>query len=148
MATSTQRFTHHRAGYGAALWALVFTLLHAAWAAGWYVGLPEAQARAGFQPTWFRMYNLVATGMCALAIFVALALVQAWGLGLSRRLLGVLAWGGTALLVLRSGAGGIQIVYQMMTGTYVPAITDLYDLWFCLGAVLFGVSLWQYRRVS
>jgi len=74
--------------------------------------------------------------------------VQAWGLSLSRRLRGVLAWGGTALLVLRGGAGVVQIAYQILMGTYIPAATDLYELWFCLGAVLFGVSLWQFRSAG
>ena len=148
MATGTRRLNHRWVGYGAALWALVFALLHAAWAAGWYVGLPEAQARVGFQQTWFRTYNLVAAGMCALAIPVALALVQAWGHNLSRRLRGVLAWGATGLLLLRSSAGVTQVAYQILTGTYIPASTDLYELWFCLGAALFGVSLWHFQRSS
>lgn len=133
-------------GYGAALWALIFTLLHVAWAAGWYIGLPEEQARAGFQQTWFLVYNIVTAGMCALAVLVALALVQAWGHHLPYRPLIVLAWCGTALLVVRSSIGVTQIAYHIGTGTYSLHPTDFYEGWFCLGAVLFSYSLWQFQR--
>ena len=36
------------AAYAAALWALVFAVLHLVWAAGWYVGLEPEQAREAF----------------------------------------------------------------------------------------------------
>lgn len=136
------------AGYGAALWALIFAALHVVWAAGWYVGLPEEEARKAFQQTWFLVFDLVVAGMCALAILVALALVQPWGRRLPRWLLSLLAWGGTGLLVLRGGGGVIQTVYLVVTGRYVADPMHLYEVWFCLGAILFGLSAWRFRRVS
>ncbi|MGH9836855.1 MAG: hypothetical protein ACRD9Y_27840, partial [Blastocatellia bacterium] len=64
-------------GYGAALWALIFAALHVAWAMGWYVGLAEEfVAKGPFKQRWFLVYDLVVAGLCALAVAVALALVQ------------------------------------------------------------------------
>ncbi len=136
------------AGYGAALWALVFTLLHVIWAAGWYVGLQQDQARKAFQKTWFLVYDLVIAGMCGLAVVVALALVQPWGQRVPRRLLSMLAWCGTGLLVLRVGGGFVETAYLMVVGKYTFEPMHLWDFWFCLGAVLFGLCLLRFRRVS
>ena len=55
----SQRFVGAWTGYCAALWALIFTLLHLIWAAGWYVDLQQDQARKAFQKTWFVVYDLV-----------------------------------------------------------------------------------------
>ena len=144
----SQRFVGAWTGYCAALWALIFSLLHVVWAAGWYIGLPEEQARRAFQRTWFLAYDLVIAGMCGLAVPVALALVQPWGQRLPRRLLSVLAWCGTGLLVLRGGGALAQTVYLVAAGKYIPEPMHLYTVRFCLGAVLFGLSLWRFRRAS
>jgi hypothetical protein len=79
-------------GYGAALWALIFSLLHVVWAAGWYVGLQAEEARKAFDQPWFLAYDLIVAGICAFGVVVALALVQPWGRRLPRRLVGLLAW--------------------------------------------------------
>ena len=60
--------------YGAALWALIFAVLHVAWAFGWYIGLDEEPARKAFERGWFLAYDLIAAGLCVLAVAVALAL--------------------------------------------------------------------------
>jgi hypothetical protein len=136
------------AGYGAAVWALIFTLLHGIWAVGWYIGLQEAHAQWAFQRTWTKVYNLVIVAMCGLAVVVALALVQPWGRALPRRLLSLLMWCGTGLLVLRGGGGLVKTAYLIVAGKYTFHPMHLYDVWFCLGAVLFGLSLWHFRRAS
>lgn len=135
-------------GYGAALWALIFAVFHIVWAAGWYIGLDAEQSRIAFAKRWFIVYDLVVAGMCAVAVPVALALVQPWGRRLPRSLIGVLAWGGTGVLVLRAGGSLIQLLYMVATGTFVPRPRDLWEVWFYIGAVLFGISTWRFWRVQ
>lgn len=134
------------AGYAAALWALVFAVLHLAWAAGWYVGLDAKQSQKAFDSPWFMAYDLIVAGMCLFAVPVALALVQPWGRRISRKLLGLFAWGGTSLLVLRSVASIIQMVSLIATRQFqhVAEPSTLWELWFYLGAVLFGLSTWRF----
>lgn len=134
------------AAYAAALWALVFAVLHLVWAAGWYVGLEQEQARKAFDKTWFLVYDLVVAGMCAFAVPVALALAQPWGRRLPRWLVGLFAWSGTTLLVLRGGGTIVQTVYFAAVGRFVPEWMMLWELWFYLGAVLFALSTWRFWR--
>ena len=136
------------APYGAALWALSFSALHFLWAAGWYVGLNEESARRAFQQRWFLVYDLVAAVLCALAAVVALALVRPWGRRLPRWLVGSLAWSGTGLLVLRGGAGLAQSLYIAAIEKNVSAVFEFWEIWFCVGAVLFGLSTWRFWRLS
>jgi hypothetical protein len=135
-------------GYGAALWALIFAALHVVWALGWYIGLQQELARKAFQQRWFLVYDLVVAGLCALAVAVALALVQPWGRRLPRSLIGVLGWGGAGLLSLRGGVSVVQAAYIEATGGKAILGFALWDVWFCLGGVLFGVSIWRFWRAS
>jgi hypothetical protein len=144
--TCARHSAHSWAGYAAALWALIFAALHLAWAAGWYVGLEPEQARKAFDKTWFMVYDLVVAGLCALAVPVALALAQPWGRRLPRWLVGLFAWGGTVLLVLRGGGSIVQTVYLVATGRFVAEWMHLWELWFYLGAALFGLSTWRFWR--
>ncbi|HEV8581933.1 MAG TPA: DUF3995 domain-containing protein [Thermoanaerobaculia bacterium] len=149
MTTTESRSGHGdgaRAGYAAALWSLLFALAHAVWAMGWYVGLPAEDARHWFQQTWFLVYDLIVAGMCIVAVFVALALVQSWGRRLPRRLLLFLGWGAAGLLGLRGLAGVIQGVYLIAFRGFKPNPMQLYDLWFCFGGALFGISVWHFAR--
>ncbi|MEJ7813222.1 MAG: hypothetical protein WKG32_22620 [Gemmatimonadaceae bacterium] len=86
--------------YAAAAWAFIFTFLHVAWAAGWYLALPRAQAQLWFARRGFWLYDVVVAGACALAVFVALALVRPWGRRVPRTILRPLLWSGTGLLVV------------------------------------------------
>ncbi len=141
---SAGRFRGSWTAYAASLWALIFAVLHLVWAAGWYIGLDAEQARKAFDRTWFMVYDLVVAGMCALAVPVALALVQPWGRRLPRRLVGVLAWGGTALLLLRAGGSVVQGLYLAATGTPIATLLRFWELWFYLGAFLFCLSTWRF----
>ena len=134
-------------GYAAALWALIFAVLHVIWATGWYVGLDPELSRKAFEQRWFLIYDLVVAAVCALAVFVALALVHPWGARLPRVLVVGLAWCGSALLVLRGGAGVAQTLYVAATGASVLVAYRLWEVWFCVGAVLFGASTWRFSRV-
>ena len=133
-------------GYAAALWALIFTFLHIAWWAGWYVLLPHEEARWSLSRPWFRVYDLVVAGACLLAVFVAMALVQSWGRRVPRSLLSSLAWAGTVLLVVRGLGSIVQTAYLVITRRYVFQPMHLYEIWFWLGAVLFSMTLLQARR--
>jgi len=136
------------AGYGAALWALIFAAFHLVWATGWYIGLEAEPARTAFAKRWFLVYDLVVAGMCAFAVPVALALTLPWGRRLPRWLVGLFAWVGVGLLVLRASGSLIQLLYMVATGTFVPRPRDLWEVWFYLGAVLFGISAWRFWRAS
>jgi len=147
-AIATNRSKGSWVGYSAALWALIFAGLHVVWAMGWYIGLHQELAEKAFQRQWFLVYDLVAAGLCLLAAVVALALVQPWGRRLPRSLIHLLAWSGAGLLVLRGAAGVMQAVYYLAIGGNKLDVFALWAIWFCLGAVLFGMSIWRFRRTS
>ena len=113
---------------------------------GWYVGLDPDQARIAFAKTPFLVYDLVVAGMCAFAVPVALALAMPWRQRLTRRLVGLFAWAGTGLLVLRSVASGAQTAYLVARGQFVVELRGLWELWFYLGAILFGLGTWRFLR--
>lgn len=148
---SSTDFDQHKGtwvGYAAAIWAFIFAVPHVVWATGWYIGLQEEEARKAFQKTWFLVYDLVVVGMCLIGTAVALALVQPWGRRLPRWLLGFLAWAGTSLLVLRAGASAVQSLYLVATGRFVPHPGLFWEIWFCLGALFFALTLWRYHHSS
>ena len=139
---------HSWTGYAAASWALIFAVLHVVWAMGWYVGLDPELSRKAFQQRWFLIYDLMVAGLCVVAVWVALALVRPWGMRLPRSLMGGLAWCASLLLLLRGGAGAAQTAYVAATGRSVLVVYRLWELWFCLGAVLFGLSTWRFWRAT
>jgi hypothetical protein len=132
--------------YAAACWALVFAAFHIVWAAGWYIGLDPVQAQAAFAVPWKLAYDLVVAGMCIVAVPVALAMAMPWGQRLPRRLLKTLAYTGTGLLVLRALASLIQAIYLLVVGQFTFQDMGVWEPWFYLGATLFAINLWQYRR--
>ena len=145
--SATRPLARPVAGFTAAGWSLMFALIHVAWAAGWYVGLQPEEARAAFQRPWFYRYNLLAAGLCALVIPVALALTRSFKDRLTIRLLIFLAGSVTAILALRGIAGVVKAGYLGVTGQAVLSPMFLWDLWFCLGATLFGTAVWHFKRL-
>lgn len=138
-------------GYAAAIWAMIFTVFHVIWARGWYVGLNPEAARIAFAKKPFLVYDLVVAGMCAFAVPVALALAMPWGRRLPRLLVGLFAWVGTGLLILRSMASVIQALYLIGTGHFPIGLPVLWELWFYLGAILFSLAtrrFWQRPTVA
>jgi uncharacterized protein DUF3995 len=131
--------------YAAALWAAVFAVFHIIWAAGWYALLDAEQARAAFAVPWKWDYDVVVAAMCVIAVPVALAPVMSWGQRVPRRLIRTLAWIGTVLLVLRAVASLIEVGYLIMVGRFSLADMGIWEPWFYLGAILFGVSTWRSR---
>jgi hypothetical protein len=142
------RFRESWVGYAAALWAMIFAALHIIWATGWYIGLNQELSQKAFQQRWFLIYDLVVAGMLILAVSVALAFVRPWGMRLPRLLVGGLAWSGAALLVLRGAAGVAQAVYLLASGQNILVVYRLWEVWFCLGAFLFGLGAWRFWRMS
>lgn len=145
--TNSSRWTSAWVGYAAALWSLVFGIFHVVWAAGWYLGLPAGAGKA-FEQTWVLVYDLVIAGICFFAVFVALALVQPWGQRLPRRVVSVVAWTGTGLLVLRGGGGAMQTAYFAATGRDINNVWAVWEAWFCVGAVLFWLSTRRFRGAA
>jgi len=135
--------------YAAAAWAFVFAVFHLIWAAGWYVGLDAEKAKEMFAVPWKFAYDLVIAAMCVIAIPVAVAFVQPWGRHLPRKLFGAIAWFGTSLLVLRGAGSFIQTAYLVVTGQFAEGLRSvLWELWFYLGSILWGFSLWRFWRVT
>lgn len=129
-------------GYAACAWAIVFAAAHAYWAAGGCAGLTADVCAAGL-PVWFLVYDLMVGVLCVAGAVVALALVRPWGRIFPRRWLLRLAWAGSAVLLLRGGVGLIQDGL-ILTGRIGPGSgwdsMMLYDPWFVVGGVLFGLT--------
>jgi hypothetical protein len=83
-----------------------------------------------------------------LGVIVALSLVQPLERRLSK-VLSLLALCGTGLLVLRGGAGVSKTIYlALVVGRDVLNAAALWDVWFCLGAVLFSLAIRRSWRVN
>ena len=134
------------AAYAAAVWSLIFAVFHVIWATGWYVGLNPETARIAFSRTAFWVYDVVVAGICVFAVPAALALAMPWGRRLPRGLVGLFAWTGTGLLVIRSVGSIIQGVYLIATGQYPIEIRAIWEPWFYVGAVLFSLATWRFWR--
>jgi hypothetical protein len=134
--------------YGAALWSLVFAAFHVVWAMGWYVGLDAETARRAFDATWKLVYDIVIAGMCVLGVLLALAFVQPWGQKVPLRVITLVGWCATGLLLLRGGGSVIQIIYFTLRGRLAVIFHPmaLWEVWFYLGATLFCVSFWRFQR--
>jgi hypothetical protein len=144
----SQQSGDRRVAYAAALWAAIFAAFHVIWAAGWYPLLDAEQARIAFATTWKWAYDLVVAVMCVIAVPVALAPVVSWGRHVPRGVIFTLAMVGSSLLILRSAASMVQIGYFMATGRFRVAAIGIWEPWFYLGAVLFGVSTWRSRHAQ
>ena len=121
--------------------------MHVIWATGWYIGLNQEFARQAFQQRWFLVYDLIVAGICAIAVIVALALVQRWGQRLPFWLVSLLAWTGAVLLSLGTVVGMLRTIYLAYANGEMIGI-PFGNVWTCLGAVLFGVVAWRFGRSS
>jgi hypothetical protein len=152
--TAEIRFQHVERSwpaYGAAIWSLVFAVLHGVWAMGWYIGLDAETARKAFEVTWKLVYDIVIAGVCVLGTFLALAFVQPWGRRLPRRAVNFVAWCATGLLLLRSGGSILQMIYFAVVGKLTGILHHpmaLWELWFYLGTMLFCLSFWRAKHDS
>ncbi len=134
--------------YAAAVWAFVFACFHVVWALGWYPLLNAEGARAAFATPWKWTFNAVVAVMCVIAVPVALAPVMAWGRRIPGALVYALAVIGSSLLVLRAAASLIQVGFLVITGRFRLAAMGIWEPWFYLGAILFGLSTWRVRALG
>lgn len=86
--------------------------------------------------------------MCIIAVPVALVPVMFWGRHVPRRLTYTLAWIGSALLVVRSGASLAKAGYLIATGRFRLANMGIWEAWLYLGATLSSLSTWRSRSVG
>lgn len=131
----------------AALWSVIFSLLHFAWAAGWYIGLNAEQAQRAFRQKWFLIYDIAAGILCLLGAVVAGMIAGNRQRGRAHKIIILLALTGTGLLILRGAAGIIKIVYLIISGKSVEW-SALWDVWFCLGALWFSLAVRQFLKKS
>ena len=150
------------AAYAATAWAAVFAALSFYWAAGGTAGAvtigPAIAAPVlARDPTWVAI--LWGTGaLKLLGGLLALALVRPWGRLIPRRLLLVVGWGASALMGLYEGAA--SLVQHGLMAAGVLSIPDglgatalrwhllLWDPWWLVGGILFGLATWSYSRRS
>lgn len=134
-------------GYCAAVWSAVFAALHLIWAAGWYIGLNPESAGKAFQKPWFLAYDLLVAGLCLVAALLGLAMAQTWGRRF-RRVVLTMGYVAAAILVLRGLAGLSQSSYLVAMGGNVIRRLAVWDVWFCLGGMLFMLAVARFRRMS
>jgi uncharacterized protein DUF3995 len=149
------------AGYAAAIWSLLFAAVSFYWAAGGAAGADTigpaiAQMAVARDPGFITV--LWATGaLKAAGVLVALALTLSWGGIFPRWLLLVAGWAGCVFLTLYGAASTLQHGLMLASVQRVPAglgITAarwhllLWDPWWVVGGILFGLTVWGYQQRS
>lgn len=147
------------AGYAACLWALVFAAMSVYWALGGAMGLdtlsPTIQALASERDPEF-VANMWITGVLKIGGgMLALVLIRPLGEWLPRRLVLVMAWGGTAILLVHGGdflvrgvlwGSGVLAVPESVDSMVVRGYTFLWGPWWLVGGGLFGTAALDYTR--
>ncbi|GAA5708306.1 MULTISPECIES: DUF3995 domain-containing protein [Streptomyces] len=157
-----------RAATAAFLWALVFTAFHFYWFAGGRFGLgdgPKMIPETG--TTKDLIWAFVITSMFVVGIFLPVALTRPWGRRIPRWITVCCLWIGSALLVVRGGAGLLDtalretgladrgltgLTYQQITGDAHPSLNTkvsgiCIDAYFILGGLLYGRTVLLHRRL-
>jgi hypothetical protein len=141
------------ASYAASAWALAFAAVHLYWALGGTVGLPKGMS-VDMNPALF-VVDVLAVPLCVVGALLALSLVRPWGRLFPRRFLLACAWGVCALLVFHATPTLIWdgLVAAGLRETNLSVLERwslfVYEPWFFMGGVLYGVAAWGYgRRLS
>lgn len=132
--------------FGAAAWTIVFGVLHFVWAAGFYIFLPEELAAKAFGRKWFLIYDFTAGFLCIVGAILVFLSANRFGNSRFRAAVKILIFTGTIILVLRAVAGIGKFIYLLFQKQSLPEALSYWDLWFCLGASLFALILWQITR--
>lgn len=149
-------------GYAACAWAVVFAAVSFYWAVGGTVGV-NTNAPAitkhvlAREPTWIAI--MWGTGVLKIiAALLALMLVRTWGRAFPRWLVLIAAWGAVAIMGVYEGAASLIQHALMVAGVIsTPAGLGatsarwhllLWDPWWLVGGILFGVAAWSYHRTS
>jgi hypothetical protein len=140
------------AAYAACGWALLFAAIHAYWALGGSLGLVPGLSMA--RGSVLFVIDLVAIPLCIGGAAFALTLVLSWGRSFPRRVLLIVAWCGCAFLVVHAAPTLLQgglIGAGVLKNTLSPLERwDLmvYEPFWLLGGILFGIAAWFYQRES
>jgi Protein of unknown function (DUF3995) len=146
------------AGYMASAWMIVFAAMSFYWALGGTAGIDTVSLgqEVGGE-SWF-ITVLWLTGILKIGGGVlALALVQSWGQQLPRRLVLIVAWGVSGLLVFHGSDLIIQGALTENGFIELPAPvvwtaahwqTFLWGPWWLVGGIVFCVATWNYQRRS
>lgn len=136
-------------GYCAAVWSIVFAALHVIWACGWYIGLNPVTAAEAFQKRWTLVYDLAVAELCVVAMFLGLALARPPERRRRyRRVVLAMSTAAAAILGLRGVAGLSQAAYILATGRDIIVRLAAWDVWFCLGGMLFALAVVRFRRTT
>ncbi|HLZ23124.1 MAG TPA: DUF3995 domain-containing protein [Ktedonobacterales bacterium] len=147
------------AAYAACAWALVFAALTFYWAAGGTAGAATIgdtitkpiQER---DPGWIALLWAIGA-LKILGALLPLALVQAWGGRIPRRLLLTVAWGAGILMILYGGANMLEFALMETGILNIPASLGelavrwhllLWEPWWIVGGVLYVATAWSARR--
>lgn len=126
-----------------ACWCVWFAILHFAWALGWRWGVPIGQAPIVERP-FFLAYDLAA-GVVILAAAVIAGWVSLEEDALRRRGLARLIFVGSLVAGLRGTLGLLGDADIILSGSQVPMVSALADLWFLVAGTL-GAVLWLRHR--
>lgn len=147
-------------GYVACAWALIFSAQSFYHAAGGTAGAETigpaiAEPVLAREPLWVAAMWITG-GLKVAAALLALALVRPWGRLLPRRLLLMAGWGAVAVMAVYEGAASLVQHALMVAGVIdIPAGLGataarwhlaLWDPWWLLGGILFGLATWRYQR--
>ncbi|GAA3173547.1 MULTISPECIES: DUF3995 domain-containing protein [Streptomyces] len=137
-------------------WAMAFAALHFYWALGGSRGLAvSAGPLAAERPGWFVAVGLWGVGaVCLIGAALGRRLTGPRPRGTAGRLLTALGWCACAVLLVR----GAVLQALLLTGAAGPAIQVsaeqrrwtlmLWNPWFLLGGLLFGLATWAFGRAS
>ncbi|MFD1147730.1 DUF3995 domain-containing protein [Saccharothrix hoggarensis] len=137
-------------GYGTAVWAFAFAVLHVYWAFGGGFGLPE-----GFSVpdhTLLLIIDIVAVPLCVAGGVLGLALIRPWGLRLRRWMRLAAAWGMCALCLVHSVPTVVQAAVVLARGEQdtlsTPEKFSLfgYEPYWFVGGVLVGLAALVHQR--
>ena len=138
--------------YGAAVWGVLFALVHLYWALGGRAGLPADVSVKGSTP--LLVISIVAVPLCLAAAVLALALVRPFGriVGDSWLLAG--AWAAAALMIVHA-APAVVVATQHLLDADAGALTPeeryswlLYEPYWLLGGGLFVLTALSGRSTS
>lgn len=147
-------------GYAACAWALVFAAQSIYHAAGGTVGAETigpaiAEPVRAREPAWVALMWVTAA-LKLIAALLALALVRPWGRVVPRRLLLAAGWCAVAVMGVYEGAASLVQHALMVAGvidtpeglgaTAARWHPLLWDPWWLLGGILFGLATWRYQR--
>lgn len=131
----------------AALWALIFGVVHVAWATGSRVAIVDtAAADAAFDQAWFQLYNLVVAGGSFIAAAVPL-LTTSRNWSARRRWPTRMLWLAGGLLLLRGVIGLLQLGWLAIGATRRdPLLTWVVDGYMLAGGGLFLLTAMRRNR--